>query len=151
MLPLPIFFPSSFVKNAFLRENGFLFLSQLEDFQKSKIAFRKSFRNKCTLIFSKLKLHEFALKFDLIFNALEFCQNALKTQASLEIHFEEKIYSAKFFLLLPSQKKKLAKIVQLTSYVIECLWRVNYFSSMLNYGRKILILNIVILPSQFPK
>ena len=31
------------------------------------------------------------------------------------------------------------------------MWRVNYFSSMLNYGRKILILNIVIPPLQYQK
>ena len=57
--------------------------------------------------------------------------------------------STEFFLLLPIWKKiKLPKIVQLTIIVKERMWRMNYFS-LLNYGRKILSLNIVIPPLQF--
>ena len=63
----------------------------------------------------------------------------------------EKKSTAQNFFTFHLIEKKLARIVQLTSYVIECLLRVDYFSSMLNYGRKILNLNIVTLPLQFRK
>ena len=59
--------------------------------------------------------------------------------------------STEFLLLRPVIEKKFSRIVQLTILRKKGMWRVNYFSSMLNYGPKILILNIVIPPLQFQK
>ena len=55
--------------------------------------------------FSYLKFHEFASKFDLIFNVFQICQNALKTKTSLEVHFRRDNVLRRIFYFFPHRKK----------------------------------------------
>ena len=98
-----------------------------------------------------------ALKYTLIFRIFKLCEIALKTKTSLKVRFRKKRILQNFFSTSSHIEKKLKKKQNLPEpccwqvYVRERMWRVNYFSSMLNYGWKILIPNIVIPLLQFRK
>ena len=86
-----------------------------------------------------------ALKHTPIFSVFQFSQNSLTTKTSLEAYFREKWILQKFFASYI--KKRLNKNQQnfpgpssWQVYLKERTWRVKFFSSMSNYGRKNIIL-----------
>ena len=78
LLPLPhgYFFLLALLKVRF-GGKWILFFIPIGRFSKEQNCVQKSVSKQMHFIFSELKLHEFALKFDLIFNVFQFCQNAL--------------------------------------------------------------------------
>ena len=100
----------------------------------------------------QIKIERICPEKTLISNLFQFCQNALKTKISLEVHFRKNGFRRVFVTFSHMEKKQnFSESCSWQVYVKERMWRVNYFSSMLNYGRKMLILNIVIPPLQFQK
>ena len=65
------------------------------------------------------------------------------------MHFRKKMIPQNFCYFFPHGKNSFLESGSWQFYVKKRMWRVNYFSFMLNYGQKILILNSAIPPCNF--
>ena len=155
-LPLPhgSFF-LTLVKVRFRGKNGFSL--EIRDFslerfwKKKQNCVQKSISKQMHFNFSKLKFHEIALRRPQYLTS-NFAKS-IQDKNFVRSAFHKKYGFHRIFVTSSHIEKKhnFPESCSWQFYVKERMWRVNYFSSMSNYGRKILILNIVIPPLQFQK
>ena len=101
----------------FKAKNAVYFLSQLEKFWKKHYCVHKSVSKKMNFKFFKVKIARICPEKTLIPNFFQFCRNALKTKASLEVHFRKEDGFRRLFVTSSHIEKKtnFSRIVQLIS------------------------------------